>query len=101
MLANVLIMGLWRSAAQYFGIDHGLSVEQKHDLVTSGYQAAPGIGGSVATSSFGLPLSEWLVIASLLFVVLQAAFLAWKWRRMARLDREARERNEPPDADHD
>ncbi|GAO73275.1 hypothetical protein [Comamonas sp. E6] len=29
----------------------------------------------------GLPLSDWLVLASIAFVALQAAYLVWKWRR--------------------
>ena len=28
-----------------------------------------------------MPLSDWLVLASIAFVALQAAYLVWKWRR--------------------
>jgi len=71
------------------GIHQHLSAEQRQDIAGALYQASP---GAVAAGSFrfaGLPLSDWLVLASLAFVALQFAYLAWKWRRDAR--REARE----------
>jgi hypothetical protein len=39
----------------------------------------------------GLPLSDWLVVASIAFVALQAGYLVWKWRRDARRDQERQE----------
>ena len=50
----------------------------------------------------GLPLGDWLVLASIAFVVLQAAYLVWKWRRDARRDlerQEDRRRGRPVETD--
>ncbi len=73
------------------GIHQHLNAEQKQDIAGALQQITP---GAVTAGSFrfaGLPLSDWLVLASLAFVALQFAYLAWKWRRDARReDREAR-----------
>lgn len=66
------------------GVHGRLSAEQRHDLSSAGTQIAPGAAAAGATKLGGLPLSEWLVIASMAFVVLQAAYLVWKWRRDSR-----------------
>jgi uncharacterized membrane protein YfcA len=73
------------------GINQHLSAEQRHDLVNAGYQAAPGAAAAGGARVAGLPLSDWLVLASLAFVALQAAYLVWKWRRDARRDQERQE----------
>lgn len=66
------------------GVHGRLSAEQKSDLSTAGAQIAPGAAAAGATKLGGLPLSEWLVIASMFFIILQASYLVWKWRRDAR-----------------
>ena len=63
------------------GISRGLSAEQKHDLSVAAAQAAPGVVASSGARALGLPLSDWAVIATILFVILQAGNLVWKWRR--------------------
>ena len=63
------------------GIHQHLSAEQKQDLATAVTQTAPGAAGTGAAQLFGLPLSDWAVVATIAFVVLQAAYLIWKWRR--------------------
>lgn len=85
------------------GINQHLSAEQRHDLVTAGYQTAPGAAAAGGARVAGLPLSDWLVLASLAFVALQAAYLTWKWRRDARRDHERQEdrRRGRPQADTD
>jgi hypothetical protein len=83
------IMGLKKrigAVLALIGIHGSLSAEQKHDVATAAYHAAPGAGASAVTTIAGLPLSDWLVVASLLFVVLQAGHLIWKWRRQVRID---------------
>lgn len=89
-----------------FGIHQHLSAEQKHDLATAAYQATPGAAAAGGARMVGLPLSDWLVVASIAFVVLQAAYLIWKWRRDARRDarrdlerQEDRRRGRPPETD--
>lgn len=85
-----------------FGIHQHLSAEQKHDLATAAYQATPGAAAAGGARMVGLPLSDWLVVASIAFVVLQAAHLIWKWRRDARRDlerQEDRRRGRPPETD--
>ena len=63
------------------GIHQHLSAEQKQDIATAVAQTAPGAAGTGAAQLFGLPLSDWAVLATIAFVVLQAAYLVWKWRR--------------------
>lgn len=84
------------------GIHQHLSAEQKHDLATAAYQATPGAAAAGGARMMGLPLSDWLVVASIAFVVLQAGYLVWKWRRDARRDQEHQEdrrRGRPVEAD--
>lgn len=73
------------------GINQHLSAEQKSDLASAAYQSAPGAAAAGGARVMGLPLSDWLVLVSLAFVALQAAYLVWKWRRDARRDQEHRE----------
>ena len=73
------------------GINQHLSAEQRHDLMSAAYQSAPGAAAAGGARVMGLPLSDWLVLASLAFVALQAAYLVWKWRRDARRDHERQE----------
>ncbi|MGF6211744.1 hypothetical protein [Comamonas sp. 4034] len=70
------------------GIHRHLSAEQKQDLVGAVYQTTP---GAVTAGGFRLaqmPLSEWLILSSIGFIILQAAYLVWKWRRDYRRDEE-------------
>lgn len=70
------------------GVHRHLSAEQRSDLVNAAWQAAPGAAAAGGARVAGLPLSDWLVLASLAFVALQAGYLIWKWRRDARRDAE-------------
>lgn len=63
------------------GIHQHLSAEQKQDLATAAFQATPGAVTAGGFRLASLPLSDWLVLASIAFVGLQAAYLVWKWRR--------------------
>lgn len=68
------------------GVNRHLSAEQRQDIANAVYHAAPGAVAGGAARYGGLALSDWLVVASILFVVLQAAYLVWKWRRDYRRD---------------
>lgn len=63
------------------GIHQHLSAEQRQDLIGAVMHATPGAAAGGVFKIAGLPLSDWLVVASLAFVVLQAAYLVWKWRQ--------------------
>ncbi|MDH5855682.1 hypothetical protein [Lampropedia aestuarii] len=63
------------------GIHQHLTAEQKQDLASAAWQASPAAAASGVTKAWGLPLSEWLVVASIAFIALQAFYLIWKWRR--------------------
>lgn len=63
------------------GIHQHLSAEQKQDIAVAVVQTTPGAASAGAARLGGLPLSDWAVIATIGFVVLQAAYLIWKWRR--------------------
>lgn len=54
----------------------------KHDTLSSGVQAIPAVT-LVGTQVFGLHLNEWAALFGIGFIVIQAAYLLWKWRREA------------------
>ena len=69
------------------GINEHLTAQQKSDLVDASYQIVPGTTAATGFKLMGVPASEILVLVSILFVVLQAAQLIWKWRRDYRADK--------------
>lgn len=75
------------------GINQHLNAQQKSDIAHAAYQVVPGTTAATGFSAMGVPASEWLVLASIGFVVLQALKLIWKWRREY-LDEMRRERGE-------
>lgn len=72
------------------GIHQHLSAEQRQDLVGAAMHTTPGAAATGVFKVWDLPLSEWLVIASLAFIALQAGYLVWKWRRDYRRDQQRR-----------
>lgn len=56
-------------------------LNMKAELANEATKAAPAVVGAAGTTILGLPLSEWAVIATISYIVLQAAYLVWKWRR--------------------
>lgn len=62
------------------GIHQHLSAEQKQDIAGAALSVSPGAAATGVFKVWGLPLSEWLVVASLAFIALQAGYLVWKWR---------------------
>lgn len=76
------------SALALAGVHGSLSAEQKHDITVATAQTAPGVTAAAGSQALQLPLSDILVICSILFVLLQAAYLIWKWRRDSRREDE-------------
>ncbi len=68
------------------GIHQHLSAEQKQDIASAAIQAAPGAGAATGATYGSLPAADWLVLFSVLFIILQGAYLVWKWRRDYRRD---------------
>jgi hypothetical protein len=58
--------------------------EMKQEVSTQVVHAAPAVAGTVIA---GLTLNEWVAILTGIYVVLQAAYLVWKWVREARSKR--------------
>ena len=63
------------------GIHQHLSAEQKQDIAVAAYHSAPGAVAAGGAKVAGVALSDWLILASMAFIALQAAYLVWKWRR--------------------
>lgn len=53
----------------------------KHEVSTQVAHAAPALAGAVIA---GLTLNEWVAILTGVYVVVQTAYLVWKWVREAR-----------------
>lgn len=53
----------------------------KAETVIESAKAAPAIGGTIVAAT---TLNEWVAIATLAYIGLQAAFLIWKWRKEAK-----------------
>lgn len=81
---------------EVLGLANGLTAEHKNDLILAGVKSAPAVGasaGAVATQQteatfMGLTGNTWVIVATLILIGLQAAHLAWKWRRDYRMDQE-------------
>lgn len=76
-------LGLKRALLGALGVSGRLSAQQREDISTSVAHTIPSIGATGVTTVFGLPLSEWVAVATLVFIALQAGHLIWKWRRAA------------------
>ena len=70
------------------GVNGSLNADQKHDLSTAAVQATPSAVAAVGSQGMGLALSHILTGLSITFIVLQIAYLVWKWRRDARREDE-------------
>lgn len=53
----------------------------KDHIQTEIMKATPAVGGA---AGYALTLNDWVGIATIGYVLLQAAYLVWKWRREAR-----------------
>lgn len=65
-----------------------MSSISNHEAGPGSLHAAPAVA-AVGASLAGISLQDWLAIAGLIFLGLQAAYMFWRWRRDIRRDREA------------
>ena len=79
-----MALSLKRALLGSLGVSGRLSAQQRGDISTSVAHTIPSIGATGVTTVFGLPSSEWVAVATLVFIALQAGHLIWKWRREAR-----------------
>lgn len=61
-----------------------MSPEHKVDIVTEATKSAPPVMVTAASGLMGFTLHEWMAIATIAYIVLQAGWLVWKWRRAAK-----------------
>jgi disulfide bond formation protein DsbB len=52
------------------------------DVTKAAAEAAPPVT-YVAVRLFGMSLPDWVAMATLVYILLQAAHLIWRWRRQA------------------
>jgi len=69
--------------------------EAKNELIVQGVSSTPA-WAAVMTWLFGVTLEKWVAVCGLVFLVLQAAYLVWKWRRDHRREAERLRRGDPP-----
>lgn len=65
----------------FLGIHKHLNAQQKQDLSSAALQVTPGGAASLVAKADGIQLADVLTFVTIAFVVLQAAYLVWKWRR--------------------
>lgn len=61
-------------------MDHKMT---DHSLAQNAIQVVPA-ASLVGAQVFGLTLPDWAALFGIAFVVVQGAYLLWKWRREAR-----------------
>lgn len=66
------------------GVHHGLSAQQRHDVVVAVQQSAPAATVVGGAKFLGYELNDMVAVATLAFLLGQMAYLAWKWMRDAR-----------------
>ena len=57
----------------------------KHDAIEQTIKAVPAVAGATIAS---FTLNEWVAIATLVYIIIQTAFLLWRWYREIKKDRE-------------
>lgn len=65
-----------------------MTPEHKVDVAAEAAKASPAVAVAAATSVFGFSLNEWVAIATLIYIILQAGWLVWKWYHAATDKRE-------------
>jgi hypothetical protein len=60
-----------------------MTPELKIDLASEAQKAAPPIAVVAAKHVAGLSLNDWVMIATLAYIALQAGYLLWKWWKAA------------------
>ena len=54
--------------------------DARHDIGTAAFQSAPSLT-AIAMWFTNHDLNYWVGVAGLIFILMQAGYLAWKWRR--------------------
>lgn len=72
-----------------------MTPENKHDALTQGAASLPSLG-AIGAYLLGVPVEKWAATAGLVFIMLQAVYMLWKWRRDIRRESERLRRGEPP-----
>lgn len=63
------------------------NAESRHDSMVQAVNSMPSVAVVGATVA-GLHVNDWLAIIGIVFILLQAAYLIWRWRRDARRERD-------------
>jgi len=69
--------------------------EHKHEALMQGAASLPS-WGAIGIWLLGVPVEKWAAAAGICFIVVQMAYLGWKWRRDIRREDERLRRGEPP-----
>lgn len=72
-----------------------MTPEQKHDAISQSAASLPSFGAIMAWL-LGVPIEKWVAVAGLLFILIQAGYMVWKWRRDVRREAERIKRHDPP-----
>lgn len=62
----------------------GLNTTMKHETIIESGKTVPALVGATIA---GYTLNEVVALVTIIYILLQAAFLIWKWRRQAKLDK--------------
>lgn len=57
------------------------NVDLKHETLEQAAKAVPAVGGAAVA---GITLNEWVAIVTIIYVLVQTAFLIWKWHKEAK-----------------
>lgn len=60
--------------------------EQKLDVIQEATKAAPPVAVTAVGTLTGFTLHDWLLVATLVYVIVQIAWLVYKWRRASKKD---------------
>lgn len=65
------------------------------EIVTEAAKAAPPVAVTATAMAGGLSLNNVIGAATLIYIILQAGYLVWKWRRDIQVERRKRQEDEP------
>jgi hypothetical protein len=58
-------------------------MSQRQEVASETLRATPALVATAAVTVGGIPLSDWVMIATLIYIVLQIAYLLFRWMRLA------------------
>lgn len=64
--------------------------EIKHDAAVQLANSTPAVT-FVSLTIAGIPIQDWVALLGAFFILLQAGYLIWKWKRDARIEQERRD----------